>query len=191
MFACFIILVLFMLRFVLAIGLFGLSLSAWAFAVPCQLVAQMADAKVYKAQPLRVATMQSDDRLIQALGLTHLETHGAWHVFQTPDAWFDKESCAPFVKSVAGKKIEFSPVILNQLSGHNAVITGAFIIKIYRKQHWEKVLQRYALKTLSPLPSPKAMIVDVKPIKSYDLLIRALDKDKDVALALPLLSEPR
>ena len=83
------------------------------------------------------------------------------------------------------------PVLLNKMTGSNAVITGAFIVKTYRTRDLEKVMQRYGFKALSPLTNPQSMIVDVKPTKSYDLLIRALDRDKDVELALPLLSEPR
>lgn len=170
---------------------FCFSSSVAAFSQPCQLVAQMADSKTYKTKPLRVATMQAQGAVTQALNLTWLETHGAWHIYQTPTAWFDKQTCAPLTKAVMGKELEFMPVLLNQLSGHNAVITGAFIVKIYRKNHWQKVNEKYGFKVLSPLPNPKTMIVDVKPTNSYDLLIRALDKDKDVNLALPIFSEPR
>lgn len=164
---------------------------AYGFSQACQLVAQMAGNQEYQQQPLRVASMVSPDRLPQDWGLTELERHGAWFVYKTPEPWMSKETCAPIEKWVGSDKVEFMPVLLNRQTGHNAVVTGAFIIKIYRKRHWEKVMQKYGFKMLSPLPNPRAMIVDVKPTDSYDLLIQALDRDKDVELGLPLLSEPR
>ena len=162
-----------------------------AYSEPCQLVAQMVDSKLYKQQPQRMASMASPGSFSAEIGLTLLESHGAWHIYQTPAVWMGKEQCAPLTKTFGEKRFLFMPVLLNKESGHNAVITGTFIVKVYRKQHWDRVIQKYGFKVLSPLPSPKAMIVDVKPTDSYDLLIRRLDKDKDVVLALPLLSEPR
>lgn len=165
--------------------------NAMAFSEPCQLVAQMAGNKEYQQQPFRMASMTAESAMPKALQLTLLESHGAWHVYHSDTPWVAKEACAPITKHVAGKTVEFSPVILNKKTGHNAVVTGSFIVKIYRKQHWQKIMQKYGFKMLSPLPNPKAQIVDVKPTASYDLLIRELDLDKDVSLALPLLSEPR
>lgn len=164
---------------------------AWGFSIPCQLVAQMAGNQEYQAKPLRIASMTPASDMPASLQLSHLESHGAWHIYQTPQPWMNKEQCAPMLKQAANRSIEFVPVLLNKSTGHNAVITGSFIIKVYRKTHWERVMQRYGFKLLSPLPSPKSRIVDVKPTDSYDLLIRELDRDKDVALGLPLLSEPR
>lgn len=168
-----------------------ISSQASAYSEPCQLVAQMVDSKMYKQQPQRMASMASPDSFPAEIGLTILESHGAWHIYQTPTVWMGKENCAPLTKTFGDKPYLFMPVLLNKASGHNAVITGTFIVKVFRKQHWDRVIQKYGFKVLSPLPSPKSMIVDVKPTDSYDLLIRRLDKDKDVVLALPLLSEPR
>ncbi len=175
----------------LFIGLWLFSTTASSFSEPCQLVAQMAGNKEYQQKPMRVASMKPLHAIPEVFGLRHLESHGAWHIYQTPQPWMLKEQCAPFRKSAFGQTIWFSPVVLNKRTGHNAVITGSFIIKIYRKQHWNRVARKYGLTMLSPLPNPKSFIVDVKPTSSYDLLIKGLDLDKDVALGLPLLSEPR
>ena len=170
------------------------SYQAWSFAEPCQLVAQMAgDKGEYKQQPLRIASMTTPNKMPIKWSLSLIENHGAWYVYQTPTTWFNKESCAPIKRSIATDNtlIEFMPVLLNTRTGHNAVITGTFIIKTYRKSDLKKVMQHYHFKGLSPLPNPQSMIVDVKPTDSYDLLIETLDRDNDVILALPLLSEPR
>lgn len=167
------------------------SVQAFAYSEACQLVAQMAGNKEYQAKPMRLASMARPEAMDKKWGLLELERHGAWFIYKTPQAWINKEQCAPVNKAFDGKTIQFMPVLLNKLTGHNAVVTGTFILKVYRKQHWDRVMQRYALKMLSPLPSPKARIVDVKPTQSYDLLIREFDRDKDVIVAFPLLSEPR
>lgn len=169
------------------------SYQAWSYAESCQLVAKMAGNHEYKQKPMRLATMTQSDEVPLEWHLNLIEQHGAWSIYQTDQAWFLKETCAPITKRNVsnGRTIEFMPVLLNKKTGSNAVITGTFIIKTYRKRDLDKVIQRYKFKELSPLPNPQSMIVDVKPTKSYDLLIRTLDRDKDVDLALPLLSEPR
>jgi len=182
-----------LLRFVLFGFVFLYSYQAWSYSEPCQLVAQMAGNEEYKQQPLRVATMVATDAVSKKWGLSLIEQHGAWSIYQTDQAWFTKQSCAPLVKTNDdnGLTVEFMPVLLNKITGSNAVITGTFIVKTYRTRDLEKVMKRYNFKMLSPLPNPQSVIVDVRPVESYDLLIRALDRDKDVALAMPLLSEPR
>jgi hypothetical protein len=180
-------------RFVFFGFVFLYSYQAWSYSEACQLVAQMAGNKEYKQQPFRVATMEQPEAIPKDWGLSLIEQHGAWSIYQTDQAWFTKQSCAPLVKKATNSnyKVEFIPVLLNKTTGSNAVITGTFIIKTYKTRDLEKVIQRYHFKMLSPLPNPQSAIVDVKPVESYDLLIRALDRDKDVALAMPLLSEPR
>ena len=180
-------------RFSLLFILFLQSYQAWSYSESCQLVAQMAGNQEYKQQPLRAATITHPSEIPAEWNLSLIEQHGAWSIFETNQAWFLKETCAPLTKrnEANGRNIEFMPVLLNKMTGSNAVITGAFIVKTYRTRDLDKVMQRYGFKALSPLPNPQSMIVDVKPTKSYDLLIRALDRDKDVELALPLLSEPR
>jgi len=169
------------------------SYQAWSYAEPCQLVAKMAGNHEYKQKPMRLATMTQPDEIPAEWHLSLIEQHGSWSIFQTNQAWFLKETCAPLSKrnEANGHIVEFMPVLLNLKTGSNAVITGTFIIKTYHKRDLDKVVQRYGFKELSPLPNPQSLIVDVKPTSSYDLLIRALDLDKDVDLALPLLSEPR
>ncbi len=181
------------LRLALVCFLSFQSYQAWSYAEPCQLVAQMAGNQEYKPQSMRVASMTTPSAMPKEWQLSLLENHGAWYVYQTATSWFTKETCAPFKKGLPSSElfIEFMPVLLNKQTGHNAVITGTFIIKTYRKNDLKKVINRYQFKALSPLPNPQSMIVDVKPTDSYDLLIQALDRDKDVILALPLLSEPR
>lgn len=175
----------------LAFSLVVFSSYSLAYNEPCQLVAQMAGNKEYKQQPYRMASMVSADEMPKALNLSHLETHGAWHVYQAQQPWMTKEQCAPVREFHGGLAYDFVPVVLNKATGHNAVITGTFIIKVYRRNHVNRVLQRYGFKVLSPLPNPESFIVDVRPRNSYDQLIRDLDKDKDVRFALPVLSEPR
>ncbi len=178
-------------RVLLSLTLAAFSLNVFAFSEPCQLVAQMAGNQEYEQKPLRMASMVKPELIPGGWHLQFLESHGAWFIYQSEQAWIGKEQCAPLQKQIDGKTIEFMPVLLNKQSGHNAVITGTFIIRVYRKQHLQKVMQQYGFKMLSPLPNPRSVIVDVKPTASYDLLIRDLDKDKNIELALPLLSEPR
>lgn len=178
-------------RYLLFCFLFFQSYQAWSYSESCQLVAQMAGNKEYKQQPLRIASMSRPQALPSEWQLELIENHGAWYVYQTQQAWLNKFNCAPMSKVFKGKTFEFMPVVLNNHTGHNAVVTGAFIIKTYRKKDLENVIQQYGFTVLSPLPNPKTVIVDVKPVKSYDLLLQKLDRDKNVVLALPLLSEPR
>lgn len=168
-----------------------MSTKLFAFAEPCQLVAQMAGNKEYKHQPMRVATMSSPERLPKAWRLSLLESHGAWYVYKTESGWMTRERCAPIVRRQGDRNFQFMPVLLNKQTGHNAVITGTFIVETYRKRDIPKVMKKYGFKMMSPLPNPRSLIVDVKPTQSYDFLIKQLDRDHDVTLALPLLSEPR
>jgi len=179
------------LRYFLFVVLSLQSYQAWSYAEACQLVAQMAGNQEYQQKPGRIAVMAAPETLPTAWKLNLLEKHGGWFIYQTPEPWFGKKSCAPVVKQVSGRSLQFMPVLLNKLSGHNAVITGTFIIKVYRKRNLDEVMQRYGFRMLSTLPNPKSLIVDSKPTESYDVLIKQLDLDRDVILALPLLSEPR
>lgn len=167
-------------------------LSSYAFASipPCQTVAQIVGSDEYQAQPLRMASLLPPSEMPAKFNATHIETHGAWSVYQSEESWMVNGQCAPVKKFYAGKAYEFVPVILNKQSGHNAVISGSFIIKVYRREHLDRVLNRYALKTLSPVPNPESLIVDAKPQDSYDEFIKKIDLDKDVRFALPILIEP-
>lgn len=168
--------------------------SAAAYSESCQLVAHMAGNKEYVQKPMRVASLLPAHQLPANLSLRLLQNHGAWYIYRTPEPWFDKENCAPLnveVTQGASATLQFMPVLANLKTGNSAVVLGNFVIKVYREKHLQEVIDRYGFKTLSPLPNPESMIVDVKPTDSYDQLLLALDKDKDVELALPLLSEPR
>lgn len=162
-----------------------------AFSQACQLVAKMAGNEQYKQHSYRIATMSPPKRLPAEWNLSLVENHGAWFIYQTDHSWMSREQCAPMLRRHGKHNFQFMPVLLNKQTGHNAVITGSFIIEVYKKQAWNRVMKKYGFKMLSPLPSPKSMIVDVKPTRSYDFLIKNLDRDNDVTLALPLLSEPR
>ncbi|QCU89516.1 hypothetical protein [Thiomicrorhabdus sediminis] len=163
---------------------------AQAFSEPCQLVAQMVGSKTYQVMPLRLASMASPAQINRDWQLQPVENHGAWYIYQTPTPWMTKEQCAPLTKNVGANVIEFVPVLMNKTSGHHAVISGNFIIKVYQYRDLAKVIKQYNFLQLSPLPNPQSVIVDVKPQSSYDRLIETLDKDRDVDLALPILIEP-
>ncbi|WP_321324789.1 hypothetical protein [Thiomicrorhabdus sp.] len=181
------------LRFVLLLALFLQSYQAWSFSEPCQLVAKMAGNNEYQQEPNRIASLNPPADIPKEWKLELLENHGAWYVYQTDKPWFTKENCAPLTKKSLkdNSKVLFMPVLLNKKTGHNAVVTGTFIIKVYHKRDLPKVVKRYGFLPVSPLPNPESMIVEVRTTDSYDLLIQTLDRDKDVDLALPLLSEPR
>lgn len=159
----------------------------FAYTQPCQLVQKMAGFESYKLQPLRVASMKAPEDLPAGIKLTLLERHGAWYVYQTPEPWYGTQECAPLKK----QSIEFMPVMLNRQTGHNAVLTGSFILKVHRARDLETVIERYGVSLVTYLPKADSAIVDVRPIKSYDELILRMDIDKDVQLLAPLFSEPR
>lgn len=171
----------------LLILLFGSSNSLWAYTQPCQLVNQMAGMEDYQTKPMRLATMTPPDELSRKFELPLLERHGSWFIYQTPQAWYGKEQCAPLVKN----GVEFMPVLLNRHTGHNAVLTGTFLLKVYRSRHLKPVIERYGLKLITYLPKSDSAIVDVRPVDSYDKLIERLDIDRDVQLIAPIFSEPR
>ncbi|GAB6069450.1 hypothetical protein JCM30760_05470 [Thiomicrorhabdus hydrogeniphila] len=181
------------LRLALLLGLSFQSYQAWSFSEPCQLVAEMAGNKEYKQEPNRIASLNTPADIPKQWNLDLLENHGAWYVYQADKPWFTKETCAPLIKKslIDDSNVLFMPVLLNKKTGHNAVVTGTFIIKVYHKRDLQKVVKRYGFLPVSPLPNPESMIVEVRTTDSYDLLIQTLDRDKDVKLALPLLSEPR
>ncbi|WP_319380140.1 hypothetical protein [Thiomicrorhabdus sp.] len=177
----------------LGLGLMSFTQNSWAWTEPCQLVRQMADSRIYQLQTDRVAVMQPEEKLDPEWRLQLVERHGAWYIYQTPTLapWFAKDSCAPVERIFKERHIEFMPVLLNRQTGHNAVVTGAFVLKTYRAADIDKVIERYGFKLLTSLPRSNAVIVDVKPTASYDALIETLDRDKDVDLVAPLFSEPR
>lgn len=181
------------LRLTVLCFLFFQSYQAWSFSQPCQLVAEMAGNKEYNQEPNRVASLNPPTDMPKQWNLNLLENNGAWYVYQTDKPWFTKETCAPLTKKslIDDSNVLFMPVLLNKKTGHNAVVTGTFIIKVYHKRDLQKVVKRYGFLPVSPLPNPESMIVEVRTTDSYDLLIQTLDRDKDVKLALPLLSEPR
>ncbi|WP_178861508.1 hypothetical protein [Thiomicrorhabdus cannonii] len=174
------------------IGLMGLMLAhpAFAFTEACQWVAKMAG-PVYSVQPLRVASFTSPEELPETLHLALLERSGGWFIYQTEQAWFGKESCAPVQKVVAHQTFDFVPVLLNQSTGRNAVITSSFMLKTYQKNDIDKMAERYGFKLLTLLPSGNAAIFDVSGVTSYDRMLERLDRDKDVQFAVPVLAEPR
>ncbi|MBO1923129.1 hypothetical protein [Thiomicrorhabdus sp. 6S3-12] len=171
-------------------GLF-LSFQVQAYLLPCQLVTQMAGSDVYEAKLQRVASMTAPEDLPAAMGLELLERHGGWYIYQTPEPWFERRTCGPQLRTVQGKNFQFMPVLLNKKTGRNAVLTGTFLLKTYRAKHLDEVIERYGFRLVTRLPKPDTVIIDVKPIQSYDDMIEMLDKDRDVELVAPLMSEPR
>ncbi|MBN2648017.1 MAG: hypothetical protein JXR44_09555 [Thiotrichales bacterium] len=170
-------------------GLF--SATAHAYLLPCQLVTQMAGSHIYQAKLDRVGSMLAPDELPAQWNLSLLERHGGWFIYQTPQVWFERQTCGPLTKRLEnGAGYGFMPVLLNQKTGHNAVLTGTFVLKTYRPEHLSGVIERYGFKLLTMLPKQDSAIVDVKPLASYDDMIEVLDKDRDVDLIAPLLSEP-
>ncbi|MDG6777328.1 hypothetical protein QCB44_01275 [Thiomicrorhabdus sp. zzn3] len=164
--------------------------SANAFNEACQLVAKMAG-PAYVIQENRVASFTPPDKMPEEFELTLLEQNGGWFVYQTQQAWFDKETCALLHKPSDQGRFDFAPVLLNQSTGSHAVVTSSFMIKTYRKQDIEKMAERYHFRLLTLLPSGSAAIFDVGEVASYDRMLETLDRDKDVQVAAPLLSEPR
>jgi hypothetical protein len=165
--------------------------SAQAYLLPCQLVTQMAGSKVYEAKLQRIASMTAPQDMPSELNLELLERHGGWYIYYTPFSWFERQTCGPQIKTIEDKQFQFMPVLLNKMTGMNAVLTGTFILKTYRPEHLEEVIKRYGFKMVTRLPKPNTAIIDVKPITSYDDMIEELDKDRDVDLVAPIMSEPR
>ncbi|WP_028485957.1 hypothetical protein [Thiomicrorhabdus chilensis] len=166
------------------------SQQAAAFTGPCQLVAKMAG-PAYETKALRVASFTAESAMPQAFELSFLEQNGGWFIYQTQQSWFDKESCAPLVKWHENKAIEFAPVLFNTSTGRNAVVTPSFLIKTYNKDDIDKMAGRYGFKLLTHLPRGSSAIFDVTGVTSYDRMLEELDRDKDVQVAAPVLSEPR
>lgn len=162
-----------------------------AYLLPCQLVTQMAGAEIYEAKLQRVASMSAPSDLPSEFNLELLERQGGWYVYHTPFAWFEKQTCGPQLKTFEQKRFQFMPVLLNKMTGRNAVLTGTFILKTYRTEHLQEVIDRYGFKMVTRLPKANTAIIDVKPIQSYDDMIETLDKDRDVDLIAPIMSEPR
>lgn len=178
------------LQGLMAASLFATT-SVQAYLLPCQLVTQMAGSQIYEAKLQRVAIMTAPQDLPSELNLELLQRHGGWYVYQTPVSWFEKQTCGPLIKTINDKPLQFMPVLLNKMTGNNAVLTGTFILKTYRPEHLQEVINRYGYKLVTRLPKANAAIIDVKPIQSYDDMIEELDKDRDVDLIAPIMSEPR
>lgn len=169
-----------------------LSGQAWsAFSTPCKLVELAVGSEIYQTQPQRVASLLSPSQLPQAFELTLLERNGAWSTYQTPEVWFNKTNCAPLSKTFEGRSYEFMPVLLNKQTGHNAVVIGSVILKVYRVEHIQAIVARYGFKLFTRLTNSRTVIVDVKPTDSYDRLFERLNNDRDIEFAVPLFSEPR
>ncbi|MDG6773653.1 hypothetical protein QCB45_04860 [Thiomicrorhabdus sp. ZW0627] len=162
----------------------------FAFTQPCQLVAKMAG-PAYENQPKRIASFTQMKEMPEEWNLTLLEQNGGWFVYETDQSWFDKETCAPVKKWHNNQSIEFSPVLLNRSTGRNAVITPSFIVKTYQKSDIDKISARYGFKLLTMLPRGGSAIFDVSGVTSYDRMLEELDRDKDVQVAAPVLSEPQ
>lgn len=158
-----------------------------AYSQPCQLVQKMAGVEAYQLQPQRVAAMLPPEKLPAGMDLPLLERHGAWFVYQTPMPWYQTQQCAPLQK----QGVEFMPVMLNRATGHNAVLTGTFILKVHRAKDLQAVIAKYQLKLVTLMPKADSAIVNVRPIDSYDELILKMGIDKDVQILAPLFSEPR
>lgn len=172
---------------------FGLLLShqAWSFGEPCFMVATKAGADIYQPKPKRIASLLPLASLPAEFELTLLERNGAWHIYQTVESWFTKETCAPLRKLYDDRVYDFMPVLFNKQSGSSAVIIGSLIIKTYQEDDLNTIESTYGFKKLTQLPNPRMAIFDVKPTTSYDLLLERLGNDKDIEFALPLFSEPR
>lgn len=162
----------------------------FAFTEPCQLVAKMAG-PTYDNQPKRIASFTPNTEMPEEWNLTLLEQNGGWFIYQADESWFDKETCAPLKKWHQNKEIEFAPVLLNRTSGRNAVITPSFLVKTYQKADIDKIGERYGFKLLTLLPRGGSAIFDVSGVVSYDRMLEELDRDKDIQVAVPVLSEPR
>jgi hypothetical protein len=160
-----------------------------AFTGACQWVAKMAGPG-YSVQPLKVASFTAPEELPEGLHLTLLERSGGWFVYQTQASWFTKETCAPVQKVVANTVFDFVPVLLNEATGRNAVVTSSFMLKTYRQGDIDKMAERYGFRLLTLLPSGNAAIFDVSGATSYDRMLEQLDRDKDVQFAVPVLAEP-
>ncbi|BBP45059.1 hypothetical protein THMIRHAS_04320 [Thiosulfatimonas sediminis] len=167
------------------------SSAAQAYLLPCQLVTQMAGTEIYEAQLQRVASLLAPQDLPAELDLALLQRHGGWYIYHTPQVWFSKQTCGPLDKTFNDKHYAFMPVLLNKKTGNNAVLTGTFVLRTYRPEHLQEVIDRYGFKMVTRLPKDDMAIIDVKPIQSYDDMIEALDKDRDVDLIAPIMSEPR
>lgn len=174
------------MKILLLLSMILLSQSAQAYLVACQLVAETAG-KQYLAKPERFATITAPEDLPDAIKVTLIERNGMWFIYQADRDWFEREACAPRVV----KGIETVPVILNQHSGRNAVVNGAYLIKTWKVEDVDKLIDRYRFSKVTQLPNRFTAIFDTKPQASYDELIEILDRDKDIQLFAPLLSEPR
>jgi hypothetical protein len=160
---------------------------AYAYTYACQWVERMADKKQYQFQALRIAAMLPPDSIPKDLSIDLVERHGSWFIYQTKAPWLELEQCSPLQKG----DIQFMPVLLNRQRGHNAVVTGNFLLKVVRKHQLDQVIQRYGFKVITYLPRADSAMVDLREVASYDEFIETLDKDKDVHLLAPILSEPR
>ena len=174
----------------LILGLLGAT-QARAYLYGCELVAQMAG-PAYEIRNQRVASLLIPEQLPSEFQLTLLEQNGGWFIYQADTEWFSKTTCAPIIKQDLSQKVyEFSPVLFNRQTGMNAVINGSFLIKTYKEADIDKIAEQYGFVKVTQLPNRFTAIFDVKPQTSYDELLQRLDRDKNIQVAAPLLSEPR
>ena len=162
--------------------------TAFAYTQACQLVNKMAGIDAYQRKPLRVASMTPPDKLPKALQfMPLLDRHGSWFIYQTNEPWYSKTECAPLMR----EGVDFMPVLLNKKTGRNAVLTGTFLLKVFKSRDLKPVIERYDIRLITLMPKADTAIVDVRPTDSYDELILKMDIDKDVQLLAPVFSEPR
>lgn len=160
--------------------------SATAYLDACKLVTEKAG-KSYQVKNNRFASIVAPEKLPKSITASLIERNGMWFIYQTESEQFAKKQCAP--QQLDG--IEIVPVVYNQVSGHNAVINGVFMIKTFLQKDINLIANRYNFRKVTQLPNRFTAIFDVKPQTSYDGLIEKLAQDKGIDKLVPLLSEPR
>lgn len=177
------------IRLLLWYALCILPIKGFAFTQPCERVAQIAG-EDYEVRPNWFASLSAPADLLRGNTAGIVERNGAWYIYEVPVSPFKKEACAPKLWDVGKKQAEIVPVLYNRVLGKSAVINGRFVIKVYRVRHLNQLAKRYEINKVSVLPNRFTAIFDVRPQNSYDLLIEQLDRDRDVELVAPVLSEP-
>ncbi len=175
-----------MKKIILSISLLLFSIASQAYTEACQLVAEKAG-KEYQSKPNRFASISAPEDLPASFEVNLIERNGMWFIYQAEQEWFAKEECAP--KTI--RAVETVPVLLNQMTGRNAVVNGAFLIKTWQVKHIDEIAGRYKFVKVTQLPNRFTAVFDTKPQASYDQLIETLKVEKDIEKFVPLLSEPR
>lgn len=174
----------------LCCAVFWMPINGNAYTEPCQLVAQMAGAE-YEARPNLFASLLPPSKFSEKASVSLVERNGAWFVYEGGGSWFNVDSCAPSILATLPEDaIEIIPVLINIKTGKSAVVTGLFLIKVYKEKHLGGIANRYHFKKISTLPNRFTAIFDVRPQTSYDALIEYLDRERDIEWIAPLLSEP-